>query len=478
MAYPETKRCEMAEDRPVYAASLGQLFREISLSGVQEATATVEEELRLEDSGWTNLSNQLVVVTDAERKTNITTSRTYALKDPLGKQSIRLWTDYAFGPGMTWSVPDDAKSTKAALDAFWNAKVNKKVLGAVGQRLCSNKLLIDGEMFFAIFLGKESTIRYIDPLEITEIITNPNDAMDVRYYKREWSTPQGNTESGYYCSIANSKDESCKDAAGKDITKTQDALIYHLAINTISQRGNPLLLPALDWITQYRRFLASRVAIMLALARFAWQTKVVGGQAQVNAIKAKTDDVEVPAGSHLVENLGSMTTPIKTDTGASNAWQDGRMIKLQVCAAVGIPEQYFGDISTGSLATAQTVELPMLKMLQSYQVIWKSAYSDINDVILEHADVPESDWYVDMDFAPIAPEDALAMADALVKVIGAFPELGESKDVKQQALVALGINDTAAVLEELKKLPEGSQEAATIRVLKRLEEALSRGDKA
>lgn len=213
---------------------------------------------------------------------------------------------------------------------------------------------------------------------------------------------------------------------------------------------------------------------MLALARFAWHTTVVGGQTAVNAIKAKTDDAEIPAGSQLFENLGSKTTPIKTDTGASNAWQDGRMIKLQLCAAVGIPEQYFGDISTGSLATAQTVELPMLKMFSSYQQVWAGAYRDINEVVLEYNKVPPDAWYVDMDFPPIAPEDALAAADALSKVIAAFPQLATSDDVLQQALMTLGINDPAEVIKAMNEAPEGNQEAQAIRSLKRIAEAIGR----
>ena len=448
---------------------------------MQEATQTIEDLLALEDAGWTNYSQQSVIITSSQRTTNLKLSRLYAVRDPLGKQSIRLWTDYSFGRGMTWSVPEQNKQTKKALEAFWDARANRSVLSPTGQRLGSNKLLIDGEAFFAIFLGRETRIRYIDPLEITEIITNPDDAADVRYYKREWSTPQGEPKAAYYRSIYNIKDEPCKDAAGASVQKSQDALVYHQPYNTISQRGNPLLLPALDWITQYRRFLASRISIMLALARFAWQTKVTGGQSSVNAIKAKTDEKEIPAGSHLFENLGSSTTPIKTDTGASNAWQDGRMIKLQICSSVGIPEQYFGDISTGSLATAQTVELPMLKMFSSYQQVWAGAYQDINEVVLEYNGVPPDAWYVDMDFPPIAPEDALAAADALSKVVTVFPQLATSDDVLQQALMALGINDTAQVIEDMNKAaegPEGNQEAAAIKSLKRIAEALDRGRKA
>jgi len=435
---------------------------------LREATSSVEQELKIEDSGWLNLSSGTGdIITANVRKENLLLSRLYYLKDPLAKQSIRLWTDYTFGTGMVWSA-DDEQVTEV-LDSFWNARQNKTVLSPKGQRMSSDKLLVDGEVFFAVFLGNESIIRRIDPLEITEIITNPDDSEDVKYFRRDWSDNTGKVHTGIYRNITNVRDEAGIDMYGNSVKKTEDAIIYHLTNNTISQRGNPLLLPALDWIKQYRRFLASRIAVMLALARFAWRTKVTGGQAAVTAIKGKLDDKTPNAGSVLVENMGSDTTPIRTESGASSAYHDGRMIKMQICAAVGIPEQYFGDISIGNLATAKTVELPMMKMFQSYQAIWGGAYNDIDELILEHNEVPEDKWYVDRDFPAIAPEDATAVAVALGQILTVMPELAESDDVKQVALIALGVNDPAEVLDALSKVAKPTQESS-VKLIKALRE--------
>lgn len=442
---------------------------------IREATASVEADLALEDAGWINLSSTTGdVITAAERITNLKLSRLYATKDPMGKQAIRLWTDYTFGTGMTWSVPEENKAAKEALEAFWDNKANQAVLGSRGQRKSSDKLLIDGEVFLAIFLGETATIRLIDPLEITEIITDPDDKENVKYYKREWADAQGKPHLSIYRSTTNLKNEATLDMYGKSVQQTDDALVYHLAYNTISQRGNPLLLPALIWMKYHVKFLASRIAIMIALAKFAWRSKVKGGQTAVDAIKAKTHEQEIAAGSHLVENLGSDTTPIKTDTGASAAYQDGRMIKLMIAAAVGIPEQYFGDISIGNLATAKTVELPMMKMFQSYQAVWNDAYQDIDEVILEHAKVPPDKWYVDRDFPAIAPADVLQAATALVQILQVMPELGDSEDVKQIALMTLGVNDTAEALDALGKEARGNPEVALKRALRQLRESLSK----
>ncbi len=442
---------------------------------IREATASVEADLALEDTGWINLSGTTGdVITAAERITNLKLSRLYSTKDPMGKQAIRLWTDYTFGSGMTWQTEDD--SAKKVLKEFWNSKANQSVLSARGQRKSSDKLLIDGEVFFAIFLGVkgEAKIRWIDPLEITEIITDSDDKENVRFYRRQWTDAQNISHEDFYRSITNQKDEAAQDALGKSIQKTDDALVYHLTYNTITQRGNPLLLPALIWMKYHTKFLSSRIAIMLALARFAWRTKVKGGQTAVDVLKAKTHGKEIAAGSHLLENLGSETQPIKTETGASGAYQDGRMIKLMISAAVGIPEQYFGDISIGNLATAKTVELPMMKMFQSYQKVWEDAYQDIDELILEHAGIAEDKWYIDRDFPPIAPADVAQAAEAIVKILQVMPELGSSDDVKQIALMTLGVNNPAEVIDALSKEPVANQEAALIKALRPFKEALSK----
>ncbi len=450
---------------------------------IREATQQVEDMLRLEDQGWLNLSQTSAdIVTDAARIANLKLSRLYYTKDPLGAQSIRLWTDYTFGTGLTWSVPDaegEGKQTQAVLESFWNAEANQAVLSVRGQRKSSDKNLVDGEIFFALFLGAQRmvTIRRIDPLEITEIITDADDIENVLYYRRQWSDRLNVVHDDYYRSTTNIKGEPARNIQGQVIEKTEDALVYHLTFRTVTQRGNPLLLPALDWIKQYRRFLASRIAIMLALARFAWKTKVKGGQTAVDAIKAITDGQEINAGSQLLENLGSDTTPIKTESGAKNAYTDGRMIKLQIAAAVGIPEQYFGDISIGNLATAKTVELPMMKMFQSYQAVWIDTYKHIDNVVLAWNKVSPDKWYVDRDFPAIAPADIEQAAAAIVSILQVMPELGESDDVKQIALMTLGVDDTAEVLDALTKEAKSNPNIALTRALRDFREVISNNGK-
>ena len=442
---------------------------------LREATQQVEDALNLEDQGWVNLSQQGVeVIADADRRTMAKEARLYSLRDPLCKRAVALMTDYSFGPGITWNMKDDP--AKKLLETFWNAPANKPLLSPKGQRKSSNSLLVDGETFLAVFLGAQgqATIRHIDPLEITEFITDSDDKENVRYYKREWSDVQGKAHTNHYRSPANLKDEACQNAAGTSIQKDQDAVVYHLAINDIGQRGNSYLMPVLEWVKLYRKFAASRVAIMLALARFAWKRKIKGGQTAVDTIKAKTHEQVIKAGSDLLENEGVDTQPIKTESGARNAYEDGRMLKLQIAAGTGWPEQYFGDISIGNLATAKTVELPVQKMCESYQAIWQGAYEDIFQLILTHNNIAEDKQYVDMDFPVISEEMAAAMAQSMGVLCQTFPQFTDSQDVQQRALMVLGIQNANEVLEDLNKATEGDPGVALAKALRRIRESLKR----
>lgn len=464
----------------VYDESTGLYLAPEDVHILREAYKSVEDNLKLEDAGWVTLGTVVGqnVLTDAERILAVIRSRTYCTKDPLGVQAIRLWTDYTFGSGMSWAAKDD--KTKEVLDAFWKSPTNRPVLSSRGQRKSSNKVLIDGEVFFLIFLGPNgATIRTVDPLEITEIITNPDDVEDVRLYKREWTTAQKQTKIVYYRSHTNKDNKPTRDMDGNLRVPTEDGVMYHFANNTIGQRGNPLLLAAFDWIKLYRQFLSSRAAVMIALARFAWKTKIQGGSEAVTTNKAVTESKQPAAGSRLIENLGSDTTPIKADTGAQNAYQDARMLRLQVVATSGFPEQYFGDISTGNLATAKTVELPVQKMISAFQMTWAGVYDDIDQIVLDHAKVPEDKRYVDRDFPAITPEDAVTLSTAIKEMIPLFPDFAGSNDVRQQALMIMGIKNANDVLEQLQtgdaQESQGNPIAKAVKYLQETKELIAQG---
>jgi len=447
---------------------------------ITEATWEIEQLFDIDETDWVQVgSYNTQGLTEIQRKEIVRNSRKYYYKDPLAKQAIRMWTTYSFGGRV--SVQSKDEDVQKLIDTFMEDPENKSVLSATGIAKSSDKGLVDGELFFVLFYGKGSGMkirRLMEPMEITEFITNPEDVEDIRYFKRVWGDTMLRMHEDYYASTMNLTGEPTPYlyAPTSNILEgpTAEGYIYHLPFNTIYQRGYPLLTPVLDWLKEYRRYLASRIAIMLALARFAWKQKMKGGASAIAAQKAKTDDKWPQAASTLIENLGVDTTPVKTDTGAKNAYTDGRMVKLQVAAGVGIPEQYFGDVSVGNFATSKTVELPMLKQFEQYQNVWADALQDILNVLFEFEGVSEEKRKLDIDFPPIAPKDAAEAAKAMAALIGAFPEFAGSPEVKQVALQNMGVNNVTDVLDTLAEEMNKNgdvKEATLVKLISALREA-------
>jgi len=209
---------------------------------------------------------------------------------------------------------------------------------------------------------------------------------------------------------------------------------------------------------------------MLALARFAWKVKVTGGSTAVADVKSTYHEEEIKAGSTSIENQGADLQPIRTDSGAKNAYDDGRQLKLQVSAATGFPEQYFGDISIGNLATAKTVELPVQKMVESYQAIWQDTFEDIYELVLTHNGVSGDALYIDLDFPKVTEESSAVMAQSIMQMVQTFPKLADSNDVLQQALMTLGIKNTNEVIDQLDKISQESKSDPSVALSKALRE--------
>ena len=99
-----------------------------------------------------------------------------------------------------------------------------------------------------------------------------------------------------------------------------------------------------------------------------------------------------------------------------------------------------------------------MKMFNSYQKVWGDAYDEMDRVVLTHLGV-NKDYTIDRDFPRIAPEDQLEQAQAIQAITAGFPQFVSSRDVQQAALLAIGVNNTGEVLDDLDTLfPKTAQE--------------------
>lgn len=477
----------------------------LTLPELNEAFTRADIELALDDRGWTNYTNTGAAgsgnrqdMDTQSRNILVSRSRVYWARDPLAKQSVRLWTDYALGDGFSYKLIEDdttnaADATEAVvppvpvkgkktakpapvtqdvedspvidtIDRFCNHRKNKKIMNSEGQRKSSKKLLIDGEVFFAIFDGDPKLIRRIDPLQITDIITDPDDEETVLCYRR--MTSGAIPKILYYKDWAlGEEDQATLNAAvdpqtRKKIVCEENVVVYHAAFDSLHQRGNGLLFCVNDWSREHRKFMEARVAIVSALAKFAWKGQVEGGQSIVNQIKQKLESTyastgpqqpernpaTAPGGTWL-QNKSIALDAMPRATGAGDAQADSNTLKLMVSAGTGIMLHYYGDPSTGNLATATAMELPMLKMFASYQRFWVDVYRDIFSIALDE-DPDEEPVEIDIDFPPILEEDVQKLATFLTSVTSVFPE-AKIPDLLQLMLQTFGLNNLDEIMEKI-----------------------------
>ena len=466
----------------------------------EAALSRADIELALEDANWIRLG-QSAEMDATSRRAIVERARLYWHHDPLAKQAVRLWTDYSVGTGMSFRAKDE--KAQAYLEDFYKHRKNRKLLGPEGQRKSSHKLLVDGEVFFAVFKGEPPLLRRIDPLQISKIITHPEDEETPVYYQRDIVSDKGAPTTKFYRDWALEKEDEeevagkVKDTKGSVVEQDkvqEDVVLYHVALDPFRNRGNSLLTPALDWLRENRRFMQARVAITQALARFVMKAKVKGGPAVLEAARktlasalTQGGDTETnppaAAGSTWFENQGMDLSAITRKSGAGEARNDSDMFKLMVCSAVNIMLHYFGDPSTGNLATATAMELPMLKAFLAYQTLWTGVYEDLDTIVLDQAEF-KGDRFVDRDWPPIIEADIGVLATAISAFAQAMPALMAQPEVMQRVLTALRINNPQEIIQRIQGIqgaqpnePESVEAAARLAVaLRAFRESLTHGE--
>jgi len=398
--FRETARKILADDIQKMQEAIQQ--RDDSLEFLQERLA--ELELALEDAGWMKLSSESNREFSREGLKKINQlARLYWIKNPLIKRAVLTQTQYVFGQGINIEAEDP--DVNEVIQEFLDDPKNRAELTEHQARMIKEtELQVFGNIFFVFFVNKSTgrvRVRTIPVDEISDIITDPEDAKTPLYYRRDWTERRFNTNTGqyevrqrtaYYPDWKNLN--PAKTIAGK---KVEDAVVYHVAVNKLSDMkfGVSEIYAACDWARAYKEFLEDWATIVKAYSRFAWRLTAKGGKKGVASAKEKlqstlgggtgveTNPPPVTA-STFIGTEGTRLEPIKT-AGATTKAEDGRRLLLMVSAATGIYEHYFGDPSTGNLATAKSMERPMELMFRDRQQLWASVFQEILQFVIEQS---------------------------------------------------------------------------------------------
>lgn len=429
-------------------------------------------------------------------------ARMYWLKNPVIRRGVALKTSFVFGQGLSLQASDP--DVNEVIQAFWADPKNQAALTS-HQALMEQEdsLQLEANAFFALFTHPATgrvRVRTIAFDEIEDVISDPDDALSPWFYQRNFARKAFNAATGthdvaqvteYHPDWRYRPADKVEAIGGKPVR--WDAPIYHVAVNRLPgmRWGVSEVYAALDWARAYREFLENWASIVAAYARFAWQAKTKGGAAQVASVKTRLNTAlsasngaetnPAPAvASTFIGNAGVSMEPVRT-AGATTSAEDGRRLLLMVCAALGVYEHYFGDPSTGNLATAKSMERPMELMFLARRMLWADVLTAILRYVIEQnalapggqlpgtlteneygepvVDLGDLDIHIDFDFPPLLEKDVEAQVRAIISAAtldGKTPAGLDLKTTTRMLLVALGEDDIDQLLEDL--FPEGWEE--------------------
>ena len=353
--------------------------------------------------------------TDLDMQTRIrevSNARAMAVFSPPMHHAIRLHRCYVIGQGIPQPTSKDS-DVQDVIEDFWTDPDNFELGTHIGQAETDARQTIDGELFMALYVDDATghvKARAVDALDIVDLVSDPNDRRRVLYYRMRLyaDTYDFNggaltqrTDSETFCYVPDwrNTDPSRDPYKGKARPAgPAGCVIAHFPLNRLGLRGVPDAAAGGAWVREHRKFMESRAVITQALSRIALVKTIKGGPQAVNAMGAQDRSSLVgnpygfetnppsPAGSTYTKSQGVDLEQLKVDTGAGNAVHDGEMLAQMVGTAAGLPTHYILMSSeTQRLATAVSMELPVLKMYEDAQKRWLDMLRDILEFALLQA---------------------------------------------------------------------------------------------
>lgn len=365
-----------------------------------------------------------------ERKKMAQQARLVWTQDPQAGSAIDLSNDFVFGRGVQRPNCRDEEVQKI-VDEAWDDPDNQLVLTSFEAQVALNTdLEIQSNVFLVMFDdGEDGKVKLalLNHDTVESVVRDPDNRLRILYYmakveKQEWDfdndRPKMITEGTavfgkdgkrkvlYYRHWSNvevaEEQEDREDPMPKPPPEKQgNGKVRHIAVNRTSEMafGVPTMRRTMRWFTAYNDFMKARVDMAQAAAAFIMKRKIDGTPNQLaklasRAVSRQSDlatsgegAVAGPRGAAgiLGENEAVTHENLNLNSGAGNAVQDGQMLRSQISASTHWPQHYLGDTGSANLATATSMELPVLKHVEGRQEVWEGVFRWFIDRVIEKA---------------------------------------------------------------------------------------------
>ncbi len=371
-------------------------------------------ELAMEDQGWQRL------IAAGEREftrdglARITAAcRLYAIKNPLIARGLGLRQAYVFGQGVevtgraNGKRRDGEQDVNGVVQAFLDDPGNRRAaFGAEAQQRLERALGTDGNLFLSLWTRPASgrvQVRVLPWAEITDVISNPDDASEPWFYRRQWTRSVVDPATGVPTSTAMValypalfyRPTSRPRSIG-DVEVRWDAPVRHIKVNDLEgwRFGVPDAYPAIDWAKAYKEFLEDWARLVKSLSRFAWRTTAKGAT-QAAGIKTRLAQMPArdPGTGQSMDVGGTAIMPVGMameaipKSGATVDSDSGRPIAMMVASALGVPvTMLLADPGvTGARAVAESLDQPTELTMLGRRRVWTDALRDIAEHVVRES---------------------------------------------------------------------------------------------
>src|ERR1700761_129995 len=330
--------------------------------------------------------------------------------DPIAKAFMSITRDFVMGSGYEMQYDTTTRQGQVA-QAVWKAfeKVNDLKeqmdnlcieLGVYGEHMIwwlpnnQTKIVYQLNKTDTLPLGMIPRIRIIDPSNIIEIITYPEDI--TRKLAYIWLTP---TQYQIYTSaydagtVANQPDEV--QPTLKYIYRQIPAdQMMHYKINAVSneKRGRSDYFPILSYLKRIRDSVDFAIINLQKVSAWSIDTTVDGNQADIDAYAQSQAQLgTIPqAGSEFIHSKHITRNYLGNKEASGNMSDAFEWAVSMACAGMVIPFNYLGThLSGGSTrASAIVATEPVAKKMQKRQDLMKRILSDISERLMKECGLP------------------------------------------------------------------------------------------
>ena len=373
--------------------------------------------LASDDKNWSAMSDLFSgeTVSDATRAEEIKRSAFSYETFPAYKHAIELDKAFVLGSGVQ-KPQSNNPIVQYCIDDIWDDSENEETFSGYNAMTRQIDLMQGtGETFYLIYVNEstgKSIIRVAqDSTKIKNIITASGDRDKILFYEYELTLHKYDFKAHKYVDTNKTIFVPCITASDEDLTSTLEdgkvlkTMDYGYNRKTSTRlygylgayyrgikgglRGLPPYRTTYKWVEALKQIVAAAATIAKAKSKIAWKLSLPEGAGKTamagikKSIQALESDLSLanvtPAdASTMIENKKKGTYEAVDNKLNQQGYRDTQtMIMQQLASGFDKSEHYFGNPENANLATATSMELPVLKSFENIQNLFAATVTKV-----------------------------------------------------------------------------------------------------